>query len=105
MTACKAADLEDHFRSRPLPELSAVSLVVMNESERYTKEISGPDQKSLFSVRQKSLAGKGKLMYDIHGQRACLTATSVTQGFQMKLREISAGGCLLYFYRRVYLWS
>ena len=47
MTACKAADLEDHFRSRPLPELSAVSLVVMNESERYTKEISGPDQKSL----------------------------------------------------------
>lgn len=48
MTACKAADLEDHFRSRPLPELSAVSLVVMNESERYTKEISGPDQKSLF---------------------------------------------------------
>ena len=47
MTACKAADLEDHFRSRPLLELSAVSLVVMNESERYTKEISGPDQKSL----------------------------------------------------------
>ena len=48
MTACKAADLEDHFQSRPLSELSAVSLVVMNESERYTKEISGPDQKSLF---------------------------------------------------------
>ena len=48
MTACKAADLEDHFRSRPLSELSAVSLVVMNESERHTKEISGPDQKSLF---------------------------------------------------------
>ena len=60
MTACKAADLEDHFRSRPLLELSAVSLVVMNESERYTKEISGPDQKSLFfPYGKKALQEKG----------------------------------------------
>ena len=77
MTACKAADLEDHFRSRP-------QSMRVNDTQRRFPDLI---RNLFFSARQKSLAGKGKLMYDIHGQRACPIASSVTREFLMELRN------------------